>query len=88
MKTRRMSRSTENRNAHKAIAFRGGAPGADSKLSEGQQIVTGRRLRRAARSRSSRLQAFVLQDDGTLGRPTVEVDLDPFTRAVTRLRVI
>ena len=75
MKTHRMSKSTENRNARKAIAFRGGGSGLSAPLSQSQHVLSGRRLRRAARS-AARLQAFVVPEEGAPRRPTVAVDVD------------
>nr|WP_314471481.1 hypothetical protein [uncultured Sphingomonas sp.] len=87
MKTHRMSKSTENRNARKAIAFRGGGSGLSAPLSQSQHVLSGRRLRRAARS-AARLQAFVVPEEGAPRRPTVAVDVDPYTRAVLGGRII
>ncbi|KQS49516.1 hypothetical protein [Sphingomonas sp. Leaf198] len=81
MKTHRKSHSTENRNARKAIAFRGGARRTGATIPQEQQIVSGRRLRRAARSGKAPIDTFMIQDDGTLRHLLADVDIAPHTRA-------
>lgn len=87
MKTSRKSASTENRNARKAIAFRGGASNQTPTLPPSQHVLSDRRLRRAARS-SARLDIFVVPGEGAPYRPTIAVDIDPFTRMILGCRII
>jgi hypothetical protein len=81
MKTFRMSDSTENRNARKAIDFRGGTRRTGAKIPQEQQVMSGRRLRRAARSGKARIDKFMVQDDGTLRHLPADIDIDPQTCA-------
>lgn len=87
MKTFRKSASTETRNARKAIAFRGAARGLSASLSPSQHVLSGRRLRRAARS-GARIEAFEVPEKGAPYRPAVAIDIDPFTRAILGTRFI
>lgn len=84
MKTLRMSASTENRNARKAITALGGNRGRGVRIPQELQVVSGRRLRRATRSRNAQVGTFMLQDDGTLRHLPVnlKVDVDPYTRLI------
>jgi hypothetical protein len=86
MKTFRKSASTETRNARKAIAFRGGARGLSATLSQSQHVLSGRRLRRAARS-GVRIEAIEVREKGTPNRPTVAIAIDPFFRTILSTRV-
>ncbi|MFD1033165.1 hypothetical protein ACFQ15_00670 [Sphingomonas hankookensis] len=85
MKTIRMSASTENRNARKAITALGGNRGRGVRIPQEMQIVSGRRLRRANRSGKAQIGTFMLEDDGTLRHLPVnlKVDVDPYTRLIT-----
>jgi hypothetical protein len=84
MKTFRKSASTEDRNARKAIAFRGGARRVGATIPQEQQIVSGRRLRRAARSGKARIDSYLVEDGVTLRHMpvTLAVLVDPYTRLV------
>lgn len=100
MKSLRKSRSTENRNARKTMATRSliGTPAAT--LLPPDMQLRGRNLRRASRTadrrgrtpltgavRSLIASVAVLQADGTMSRPTVRYEVDPFTRLVTGYEV-
>ncbi|HEX8554318.1 MAG TPA: hypothetical protein VF695_06390 [Sphingomonas sp.] len=87
MKTFRKSASTETRNARRAIAFRGGARNHSPNLSQSQQILTGRRLRRASRS-GARIEGFVVPEEGAPHRPTIAIDIDPYLRTILSCRII
>ena len=87
MKTFRKSASTETRSARKAIAFRGGARSLSASLSQSQQVLSGRRLRRAARS-GARIEAYVVPEKGETYRPTIAFDIDPYTRVILGSRII
>lgn len=63
MKTLRSSRFTQERNARTAIARRGGAHG-NTRMEPGQIILTGRRLRRAARSNRAVIYTHVVNGRG------------------------
>lgn len=63
MKTLRSSRFTQERNARTAIAQRGGAHG-NTRMDAGQIILTGRRLRRAARSNRAVIYTHLVNGRG------------------------
>lgn len=84
MKTFRKSASTETRNARKAIAFRGGARSLSTSLSSSQHVLSGRRLRRAARS-GARIEGFEVAGEGARSGPTIAIEIDPHTRAALSL---
>ncbi len=85
MKTIRMSASTENRNARKAITALGGNRGRGVRIHQEMQIASGRRLRRAARSQKAQIGTFMIEDDGTLRHVPVNltVDVEPY---ISRIR--
>lgn len=89
MKTLRMSRSVENRNARKTVIARGGrTPLAASFRPE--RPLSDRRVRRVARRTSidtAALDLIVLNQDGTFGRPTVTVVMDDRTRQILGWRM-
>ena len=90
MKTHRMSRSTETRNAHKEMAVRGRASLSRGELFAPDQVLTGRRFRRAnklTRTEAALLNVLVRRPDGTAIRPTVNVEIDDNTCMITSFHV-
>lgn len=86
MKTLRMSRSAENRNARKDMVARGRAGASRSALLAPDQILTGRRFRRAnglSHAEAAALEVLVRGPDGTAVRPTLDVTVDDLTRMIT-----
>ena len=85
MKTHRMSRSAENRNASKDMAIRGRAGASRAELLAPDVVLSGRRFRRAnglTRSEAAQLDVFVIDADGTIGRPAITVLIDDRTRQI------
>lgn len=68
MKTFRKSHSAEVRNAHKAIAYRGGSRG-NTRLAIGEITLSGRRLRRAARGGRAAFATYVANGRGGVDVP-------------------
>lgn len=90
MKTHRMSRNTENRNAHKEMAVRGRASLSRGELLAPDVVLTGRRFRRAnklTRVEAALLDLLVRRPDGTTILPTVSVDMDEHTRMITGIHM-
>lgn len=86
MKTYRKSDSAENRNARKEIAARGGSrtPGSAFTLPAEQQLIYGRRLRRAVRNKRARLNIVSMTHDGHVLQPTLTMALPSDTRALLK----
>lgn len=81
MKTFRKAAATETRNARKAIASRGGTRSLSASLSPSQHVLSGRLLRRAARS-GARIEASEVPGEGVRSGPTIAVEIDSRTRAM------
>lgn len=90
MKTHRMSRNVESRNARKEMVVRGRASLSRGELFVPDVILTGRAFRRAnrlSRPEVELLNVLVRRPDGTTILPTVTDGKDERTRAVTGRRL-
>ena len=86
MKTLRMSRSAENRNARKDMAIRGLAGSSRAALLAPDQVLTGRRFRRANKlthAKAAALEALVRGANGTTVGTTLSVSIGHLTRMIT-----
>lgn len=86
MKTMRMSRTAENRNARKDMAARGRASMSKGALLAPDVVLSGRRFHRAnklSHAEAAALEALVRGPDGTAPRPMLSVDADQLERMMT-----
>lgn len=89
MKTHRMSRSTEKRNATKAMHARGRASSSRAALHAPDQILTGRRFLRANRLTHAKAEALapLARDAGERLRHATHFHLDEWTMATLGIQM-
>lgn len=85
MKTLRMSRSAENRNARKDMAIRGRAGASRATLLAPDQVLSGRRFRRANKlthEEAAALETLSRGPETALARQVHTVTIDQLSRMI------